>query len=165
ARPDRQGRSSLCCRHRCRRNGAQALGRRRLAGAAAPAFTWRRPPTRRPAPARPPNLLHRPGDPRLASGLVLVWVGIGRKAGCIMRKNAITVVLVSAFLIAASSWAKEGSQRIAGTVESRTGQQVKVRTPEGRVITIGLTKGTRKRKGSGTAALSDVKAGARGVVE
>src|SRR5712691_10246515 len=82
-----------------------------------------------------------------------------------MRKNAITVVLVSAFLIAASSWAKEGSQRIAGTVEARTGQQLKVRTPEGRVISIGLRKGTRYRKGSGAAALSDIKAGARVVVE
>jgi hypothetical protein len=82
-----------------------------------------------------------------------------------MRKSAITVVLVSAFLIAAASWAKEGSQRIVGTVESRTGQQLKVRTPEGRVISIGLSKGTRYRKGSGAAALSDVKAGARVVVE
>ena len=82
-----------------------------------------------------------------------------------MGKSAIAVVLVSAFLIAASSWAIEGDQRIVGTVESRAGQQLKVRTPEGRVIAIGLRKGTQYRKGSGGAALSDVEVGARVVVE
>src|SRR6266480_3691466 len=82
-----------------------------------------------------------------------------------MRKSAIAVVLVSGLLIAAASWAIEGGQRIAGTVESRMGRQLKVRTPEGRVISIGLRKGTQYRKGSGGAALSDVKVGARVVVE
>jgi len=82
-----------------------------------------------------------------------------------MRKNAITVVLVSGFLIAAWSWATESDQRIAGTVESRTAQQLKVRTAGGRVISIGLRKGTQYRKGSGAAALSDVKVGARVVVQ
>src|SRR5213593_2704712 len=77
-----------------------------------------------------------------------------------MRRNTVMLGLFfSAVLATASSWAAQGGQPIAGMVESRTAQQLKVRTHEGRVISIQLTKETKYLKRDGAGALSELKAG------
>ena len=82
-----------------------------------------------------------------------------------MSKKSVTSVIVCAFLVAVSAWASDSAQHIAGTVQSRKGQRLEVRTSAGRSISIELTHATRYRKGNAAAGLSDLRAGARVVVE
>jgi hypothetical protein len=84
-----------------------------------------------------------------------------------MRKTvALGVVLAVALAIPFAVRAHEGhAHKVMGTVTARNGNDVEVKTPDGKSITVVLTGKTTFARGKQKVDGADVKAGARIVVD
>ena len=77
----------------------------------------------------------------------------------------IAMTLMAAFLVPVTTWAHEGHDHIImGTVTARTEKKVDVKTPSGEILSIAMTDKTTVSRDKKKAALKDVQAGLRVVV-
>jgi hypothetical protein len=84
-----------------------------------------------------------------------------------MLRKAALIIAIAGLSLAASqlATAHEGLQHLKGTVQERSAQQLQVRTTEGRIASVGLDAQTRYERQGKTASASDLKPGARVVIE
>jgi len=77
----------------------------------------------------------------------------------------ITAALAMAFtLLAAGVVLAHGKGHVMGTVEAVTAERIEVKTEDGKVVAVPLTKDTEYFKGKEKAAWADVKVGGKVVV-
>lgn len=82
-----------------------------------------------------------------------------------MKKILGLALSISALLVSTALFAHGGHEHTMGTVSAIDAKHLEVKTQDGKTISIQLTTDTKYVKGKAPAALSDVTAGTRVMVE